>query len=278
MTQHLQPTHRPVRHTRHRRPRRGAPALISSLSVLVVLGSWFIAAAAGGINTLFIPAPWQLWQAFLRLLAEGYMGISLGQHIAASLLRVLSALMIAMVTAIPLGIVMGLNRTWRAAVDPLINFYRPIPPLAYLPLIVIWFGIGEFSKILLIYLAILAPLVISTYEAVRKTDLSRVRAVRCLGASRGQVIGLVILPGIVPELLTGLRIALGAGWSTLVAAELIAANRGLGFMVQSASQYLATDVVVAGIVLIALVALSIELLLSQIQKRLAGWSLYEYHR
>ena len=146
-----------------------------------------------------------------------------------------------------------------AALDPLVEFYRPIPPLAYLPLIVIWFGIGELSKVLLIYLALFAPLLIATAAGVRRVDRSRVQAVRCLGASRWQVVRYVILPSALPEVLTGLRIALGVGWSTLVAAELIAANRGLGFMVQSAAQFLATDVVVVGILLIAAIALAFEL-------------------
>jgi len=106
---------------------------------------------------------------------------------------------------------------------------------------------------------------------VRRVDPARRQAVRCLGASRGQVVRHVILPSALPDILTGLRIALGVGWSTLVAAELIAANRGLGFMVQSAAQFMATDVVVVGILLIASIALSIELGLRVLQRRYAGW-------
>jgi len=249
--------------------------VVSSLTVLIIIGLWFLGTHLGWINTLFFPSPTELYLAFKQLWQQGYLDITLGQHISASLLRVLSALLIALVTAVPLGILMGLVPVIRAVFTPLLDFYRPIPPLAYLPLIVIWLGIGEVSKVLLIFLAIFAPLTISTAEAVRRVDPHRVQAVRCLGASTLQVIRLVILPSIVPELLTGIRISLGVGWSTLVAAELIAANRGLGFMVQSAAQFLSTDVVVAGIVMIAIVALLIELLLRQLQKRFARWSLHD---
>ena len=150
------------------------------------------------------------------------------------------------------------------------EFYRPIPPLAYLPLIVIWFGIGELSKVLLIYLALFAPLLIATAAGASRRPIAGAGGA-LPGASRWQVVRYVILPSALPEVLTGLRIALGVGWSTLVAAELIAANRGLGFMVQSAAQFLATDVVVVGILLIAAIALAFELGLRWVQRRFAAW-------
>jgi taurine transport system permease protein len=166
---------------------------------------------------------------------------------------------------------MGLNDTVRGILDPLIELYRPVPPLAYLPLMVIWFGIGETSKILLIYLAIFAPVALSALAGVRSVSQVRVRAAQALGASKIQVLRYVILPSALPEILTGIRIGLGVGWSTLVAAELIAATRGLGFMVQSAGEFLATDVVIAGISVIALIAFSLELGLRALQRRLTPW-------
>ncbi|SDI05549.1 ABC transporter permease subunit [Pseudomonas panipatensis] len=256
-----------VRATPRFDPRRWAAA--GSLAGL--FGLWWLATHFGWVDTLFLPAPEQLYQALQRLLAEGYVDASLWQHIGTSLLRVLLALGAAVLTAIPLGILMGLNPLLGAALDPLVEFYRPIPPLAYLPLIVIWFGIGELSKVLLIYLALFAPLLIATAAGVRRVDKSRIQAVRCLGANRWQVVRHVVLPSALPDVLTGLRIALGVGWSTLVAAELIAANRGLGFMVQSAAQFLATDVVVLGILLIAGIALSFELGLRWLQRRFTSW-------
>ena len=251
------------------------PTLISLFSIAVVILFWAIAPYAGWLNPLFFPTIPELLKAFSTLWQQGYLDVTLGQHIEASLYRVLVALFFALVTALPLGILMGLNKIAKAVVDPFIDFYRPVPPLAYLPLIVIWFGIGEVSKVLLIYLAIFAPLVIATSEAVRRVDRNRIQVVRCLGAGYGQVVRLVILPAILPDIITGLRIALGVGWSTLVAAELIAANQGLGFMVESAAQFLSTEVVVAGIIIIAFIALIIEFGLRQVQKHFVSWSLHD---
>ncbi len=181
------------------------------------------------------------------------MDATLWQHLAASLTRILLALLAAVLIGIPVGIAMGLSPTVRGILDPIIELYRPVPPLAYLPLMVIWFGIGETSKILLIYLAILRRWRCRRWRGESAQQV-RIRAAQSLGASRAQVLWFVILPGALPEILTGLRIGLGVGWSTLVAAELIAATRGLGFMVQSAGEFLATDVVLAGIAVIAIIA------------------------
>ena len=153
----------------------------------------------------------------------------------------------------------------------LVELYRPIPPLAYLPLLVIWFGIGETTKVLLIFLAILAPIIIATTHGMTVANGNRIRAVRSLGATRVQIIQTVILPAALPNILTGVRIGLGAGWSTLVAAELVAAKRGLGYMVQSAAQFLVTDVVLLGIIVIAVIAVLIELSLRALQKQLTPW-------
>ena len=218
-------------------PKREVSLLvISSLSVASLVLLWWGVTRAGLIEPLFLPSPQAVAQRGWQLLNEGYMGASLWQHLGASLGRIGLGLLAALFTAIPLGIAIGRNRIARGIFDPLIEFYRPIPPLAYLPLIVIWCGIGELSKVLLIYLAIFAPIAIATATGVRTVDPAKVRAAQSLGASRWQLIRHVILPSALPDILTGVRIGLGVGWSTLVAAELIAATSGLGFMVQSAAQ------------------------------------------
>ena len=183
---------------------------------------------------------------------------TLAAHLAASLARVFAALIAALAIGIPVGIAIGTSTIGRGIFDPLLEFLRPIPPLAYLPLIIIWFGIGEPSKVVVIAIAMLAPIALSTAAGVRGVNRERVNAARTLGATRTQVIRHVVLPSALPSILTGLRIALGAGWTTLVAAELIAATRGLGFMIQSAAQFLVTDVVIMGIFVIAGVAFILE--------------------
>ncbi|EON4424671.1 taurine ABC transporter permease TauC, partial [Shigella flexneri] len=206
---------------------------IGTLAVLLTV--WWTVAALQLISPLFLPPPQQVLAKLLTIAGpQGFMDATLWQHLAASLTRIVLALLAAVVIGIPVGIAMGLSPTVRGILDPVIELYRPVPPLAYLPLMVIWFGIGETSKILLIYLAIFAPVAMSALAGVKSAQQVRIRAAQSLGASRAQVLWFVILPGALPEILTGLRIGLGVGWSTLVAAELIAATRGLGFMVQSA--------------------------------------------
>lgn len=244
---------------------------ISALTGISLLLAWWAATAWGWIDPLFLPAPAAVASKAWLLATTGYMDSTLWQHLGASLQRIGIALGLAVITAIPLGIAIGRNRIARGILDPLIEFYRPIPPLAYLPLIVIWCGIGEFSKVLLIYLAIFAPIAIATATGVRTVDPARVRAAQCLGATRAQLVRHVIMPSALPDILTGIRIGLGVGWSTLVAAELIAATSGLGFMVQSAAQFLVTDVVVLGILIIAVVAFALELGLRALQRHLVPW-------
>lgn len=243
----------------------------AALSIASLLLLWWALTASGLIAPLFLPPPQAVLAKFGELLLNGYMDATLPQHLLASLQRMLLALLAAVVVGIPLGIVIGVFPLARHLLDPVIEFYRPLPPLAYLPLIVIWFGIGELSKVLLIFLAILAPVLIATAHGVTSVSQLRQQAALSLGASRWQLLRHVILPGALPEIITGVRIGLGAGWSTLVAAELIAATRGLGFMIQSAAQFLVTDVVVLGIIVIALVAFALELGLRRLQQRLTPW-------
>ena len=241
------------------------------LSVAVLFGGWWAASHAALVPALFLPTPEAVAAQAVQVWSEGFVDATLAQHLWASLGRVLLALLAAVLTAVPAGIALGLSPVARGVLEPVIEFYRPIPPLAYLPLIVIWFGIGELSKVLLITLAVFAPIAIATAAGVRSVDPDRVNAARSLGATRGQVVRLVVLPSALPDILTGIRIGLGAGWSTLVAAELVAATRGLGFMVQSAAQFLVTDVVVLGILVIAAVAFALEILVRLAQRLLVPW-------
>ena len=245
-----------------------ALSLSSVLSVLVI---WYLITALKIVPSLFLPSPQAVWQKFLEVSQQGFMKATLWQHLAASISRVLLALVAAIAIGVPLGLWMGLNKWVRAVLDPLVELLRPIPPLAYLPLLVIWFGIGETTKVLLIFFSILAPVIISSTHGVLSHQLNRERAALSLGASQSQVFWHVILPTALPHILTGIRIGLGVGWSTLVASELVAADRGIGFMVQSAAQFLITDTVVLGIIVIAIVAVSFELFLRWLQKQLSPW-------
>ena len=181
------------------------------------------------------------------------------------------AFFLAVLTAVPVGILMGVNRVARGIFDPLVEFYRPLPPLAYLPLVVIWMGIGEGSKILLIYLAMFAPLALSARAGVRSVAIEQFHAAYSMGGSRRQVLFHVIVPAALPDTLTGMRIAIGFGWTTLVAAEMVAATAGLGFMVLTASKFMATEVVVLGILVIGALALLFDLGMRWLERRLVPW-------
>lgn len=245
--------------------------LLSLSTIVIFIAIWQVVTFFEWIPVLYLPSPVAVFQQFYNVTTIGYMDATLWQHIYASLSRIGVALLFAIFLGIPIGVAMGVNHLVQAILDPIIEFYRPIPPLAYLPLIVIWFGIGEFSKVLLIFLAIFAPIVLSTATGVARVDIVKIRVAQSLGATRMQIIWYVVIPNALPEIVTGIRIGLGTGWSTLVAAELIAATQGLGSIIQSASQFLMTDLVIAGIVVIALIAYLLEIFLRYLQKKLAPW-------
>ncbi|MER8528298.1 ABC transporter permease subunit [Mesorhizobium sp. M0814] len=256
------------------RPRRSrvSARVVSAITILVVLAAWTVSARLQLVSPVFLPSPVAVWNKFVVVARDGFVDATLLQHIAASLWRVFAALIAAVLVGVPIGLAIGISTIGRGIFDPLLEFLRPIPPLAYLPLIIIWFGIGEPSKILVIGIAMLAPVALSTASGVRGVSKDRINAARSLGATRRQVIRHVILPSALPSILTGLRIALGAGWSTLVAAELVAATRGLGFMIQSAAQFLVTDVVVMGILVIAAIAFVLEFIIRRIERVLVPWA------
>ncbi|ADH90236.1 binding-protein-dependent transport systems inner membrane component [Ancylobacter novellus DSM 506] len=172
---------------------------------------------------------------------------------------------------IPLGLAMGMSPAIRGLLDPPIEFYRPIPPLAYLPLMIIWFGIGELSKVLLIFLSVFAPVALGARAGVKSAAIEQIHAAYSFGASRWKVLCHVILPASLPEILTAMRIGIGFGWTTLVAAEMIAATEGLGYMVLSASQFLQTSTVIMGIVVIAAIACLFDMLMRLIERRIVPW-------
>ena len=252
-------------------PGQGNSTLISTVTVLACFALWWLITYFGLVKPLFLPSPEAIVARFGKVLEEGYAGASLWEHISASLIRVFGAFLLAAVTAIPIGIAMGVNRYFRGVFDPPIEFYRPIPPLAYLPLTIIWFGIGELQKIILIYLAIFAPMALSARAGVRSVAIEQIHAAYSMGASKVQIIRNVILPAALPEILTGMRIGIGFGWTTLVAAEMVAATEGLGQMVLNASNFLRTDVVIMGIVVIGVVAYLFDLFMRYVERVVVPW-------
>lgn len=245
--------------------------LISVAAVLAVLITWHLAAELKLVDALFLPGPIEVLTTTEQLFREGYRQVSLTQHVLVSVGRAMLAFVIATVTGIPIGLMMGKSPTFNAILDPFVQFLRPLPKLALIPLVIVWFGIGEFSKFILIYLSTFLTVVVSAAAAVMSVPEGRIRAAQSLGVNQRQLFRHVILPSALPELFTGVRMGIGIGWTTLIAAEMIASSSGLGWMVINASSYLRTDVVMLGILLLGTIGYLLDLALVTTQRLSIHW-------
>lgn len=252
-------------------PGQGESLRISTIVIAGLIFVWWLVTQIGLIKPLFLPSPMAVIDAFLVVLKDGFTGASFWEHTWISTLRVFGAFLLACVVGIPLGIAMGMSPVARGIFDPPIEFYRPIPPLAYLPLMIIWFGIDELSKVLLIFLSVLAPMALGARAGVKSAAIEQIHAAYSFGATRWQVIRMVILPSAMPEIFTAMRIGIGFGWTTLVAAEMVASTAGLGYMVLSASKFLQTPIVIMGIIVIAAIAYAFDHLVRFVERRVVPW-------
>ena len=243
----------------------------SILSVTVLAVLWVLSSIYEWVNPIFWPAPGAVWDKLVTISSEGYRNFTLWEHIGWSLYRILMGFGFGCLVGIPLGFAMGLSRIMRGMFDPIVEFFRPIPPLAFIPLVIIWSGIGERSKILLLFLAALWIMAIAARSGVSSVQLSKIHAAYTLGVNRRQLLFRVILPNALPEIFTGMRVAMGVCWGTVVAAELVAAESGVGFMIMVASTFLSTDIVVMGVIIIGIVGYGIDILMRMLEARLIPW-------
>lgn len=257
---------------RYRLPGDGRTAALSTATVAALAVLWWVATHRQWLPPLFLPAPEAVWAAFVDA-SHGRIqgGLPLSEHLLRSAARVFGAFVLAAAIGVPAGILMGVSRIARGVLDPLLEFYRPLPPLAYLPLVVIWFGIDETAKLVVIFLACFAPIAMAARAGVRAATVEQINAAYSLGGSFAQIVRHVVLPAALPEILTGLRIAIGFGWTTLVAAEMVAATAGLGQMVLNASSFLRTDIVVMGILIIGAIAWLFDLAMRWVERRVVPW-------
>jgi len=223
------------------------------------------------MEAVWLPSPEAVFKRFIEVARDGYQNVSLFENIGWSLLRVLVGFSLGCLVGIPLGYAMGLNGWFRGWFDPIVEFMRPVPPLALIPLIIIWFGIWETGKISLLFLAALWIMTISARAGVSGINIAKVHAAYSLGASKFQVLKYIIIPNSLAEIFTGARVAMGICWGTVVAAELVAAQKGAGKMIIAASKFQHTDVVIMGIILIGIVGYGIDLLMRKAEKRLIPW-------
>lgn len=239
--------------------------ILSPWAVVVLL--WYAIAVSGLINPALVPTPARVAERFWELLTRA----RLPGDIWMSTQRVFLGVTLGIVFAVPVGFVLGWYRTVRGFVDPLINFFRALPPIALIPLVIVYFGVGEVAKIVILFYASFFAGVIVMYEGIAQISPIYVRVARTLGATDAEIFRKVIVPLTVPHMLTALRVSLGVAWATLVASELIAAQQGLGALIQNASSFFQLDTIYVGIICIGFIALAMDLLLRAAARRLLAW-------
>lgn len=244
---------------------------ISILTGAVILVLWIGVTWNHRISSIIIPSPAEMGQTFLDLLEKGYKGHSLWEHFSASLRRLLVAYLLAVVSAIPLGLLSGYSDKVRAVFEPIIAFIRPLPPLGYYTIIILWMGIGDSSKIFLLYLGAFAPIFVSCVAGVTRVKPDYINRARTLGANKRQIFFHVILPSSLPDVFVGLRNAMSTAYATSVAAEMVAAVSGIGWMVLDASKFLRSDVIFVGIILMGITGILLDKILLYLEKRIVFW-------
>ncbi|GAB7051463.1 ABC transporter permease [Catenuloplanes indicus] len=252
------------------KPARRRHVALRVLAVVVLLVLWELTARFMQ-NPTFIPSPAAVWRQLIVTSTDGYSGHLLTEHLGVSLRRILIGSLIGVAAGLVAGVVMGTVPWVRVVTEPVVTFVRALPPLAYFSLFIIWFGIDETPKLWLLSIAALPPVAVATAAAVHAAPTGLVEAARALGAGRGDVVRDVVLPHALPEIFTGIRLAVGIAYSSVVAAETINGVPGIGGMVRDAQRYSQTDVVVLGLFAIGLSGLLIDALLRQAEDRLVPW-------
>jgi taurine transport system permease protein len=251
---------------------RGQLVLISAASVLLFLAGWQAVTMTGIMSSLVLPSPIEVVQRAAALWTTPYEGQTLLGHAWSSLLIVTSAWLAAIAIGWPLGVWVGWSAGASRIVGGIIEVIRPIPPVAWIPLALIWFGLAPTGKVFVVWLAAVIPCIINAQEAVRRVDPLTVAAGRVLGASPLTILRTVVVPAALPFMLTGARISLGSAWMTLVAAELLASLSGLGYMMQAGRRNQLADVVVVGMLCVGLLGAATGLLLRWVEKRALPWA------
>ncbi|GAA5052619.1 ABC transporter permease [Streptomyces similanensis] len=261
---------------RRRALSRARRAALPFGSLLLFLAGWQLLAASGTWSQTLVPPPAKVWDAFVDVSTthdgvRGYNGTYLVEHLGISLRRIAFGAGIGIAAGVVFGLLMGTVGWLRSLFEPWITFLRTLPPLAYFSLLIIWLGINEEPKITLLAVAAFPPVAVSTTTAVAAVPSSLVEAARALGASRWDVVKDVVVPSALPETLTGVRLAVGVAYSSLVAAELVNGLPGIGGMVKDAANYNNTPVVLVGIIAIGVSGLVIDGLLLRLERAVVPW-------
>ncbi len=241
--------------------------MLATISIVGALALWTLVGQAGFVNKILLPSPNEVLNSLIETTLDGSLWINL----RASLLRVLEGFALGFCVAVPIGILMGNFRVFRGLVEPLVELVRPIPPIAVIPMAILWFGIGEISKVFIIAYGAFFPILVNTIAGFREVDPVLIRAARTLGANRWQVFRDVVLRSALPFIIVGARLGMGFAFIVLVAAELIASSEGLGFLINDARYNFRTDRVFLGMIVIGVLGFALNKILIEVERWLLRW-------
>lgn len=255
---------------------RGRRLLGSLTAIVLVGGLWWAVTAAGIWSSIILPSPATVWRAFIQSVTvhDGHRGLSnhyLWEHLWASLWRILNGVFWAIVVGVPLGVALGLWRPFELVVEPIVGFLRSLPPLAYFSLLIIWFGIGDRPKIWLLFLAAFPPIALAVASGVASVRVERLNAALVLGAGRWRLLRHTVMPSTLPDLITGIRVAVGFAWTTIVAAETSNGLPGIGGLAWATKKELRTDVAILCVIVIGITAVLLDSALRAIERRVVPW-------
>lgn len=250
-----------------RRPRRRLPDLRRWISPVALVLLWQLASATGALPSSKLSSPWTVLRTGIDLVRDG----ELGQAFAVSITRVALGFAAGAGIALLLGILAGLSTWANVLIDPPVQMLRTLPFLGLIPLLILWFGIGEEPKIILVALGVAFPLYLNVHSGIRNVDRDLVEAAAALGYTRAERLRHVILPAAVPQTLVGLRQSLGIAWLALIVAETVNADAGLGYLINNAREFLRTDVIVVGLVVYAMLGLATDALVRLFERRALRW-------
>lgn len=242
-------------------------------TIATLLAAWFVLTTmTGTVSAARFPSPGEFWTSLRQIAVRGYAGGQLLTHALHSLKLVAMGFTVAILTGVPLGLWMGWSRKAEAAINPVFLIIRPIPPLAWIPLAILWLGLGDAAKIMVIWFSAFVPSVINSFAGVRNIDKPIIEAARMLGTPRWRLVSEVIAPAASPMIFTGLRLSLQAAWTTLVAAELVGALVGIGFILNMAQQDLYPGMILVGMIVVGLLGWATTALLGLAERRALAWN------
>jgi len=250
---------------------KGKYRYLSIITAILIILIWIVGTEVFTVSELIFPSPKSVVIAFVEVFKEGYKGYTIWQHLLDSLKRIFEAFFLAAIIFVPLGLLCGYNQKLRAIMEPVVTFIRPLPPLAYYSVIVLWMGIGDESKIMLLFIAAAPPIYISCVDGISKISIDYINAAKTLGANSRQIFWKVMFWAALPDVFTGLRNSLAGAYGTLVAAEMVAAMSGIGWMALDASKYLRSDIIFVAIIIMGITGLLLDELLKFIDKKVIYW-------